>query len=480
MSAAYIWIVFPIFLSLILGLLRKKRLIASGIGLSAAIILAGLAWYFPIGEPINLSFIPGINEFQINDTLFILGRKFLIENNFRPILILIYFGLAFWFGGALTTDADPFFIPIGLLIGALLTSVIAVEPFLYAALLIEITALISVIILTPPGSSKYRGTLRFIIFQTMGMILILISGWFLSSVEAYLGDINLTLRVTALVGLGFALLIAIFPFHSWMPILGEENPPYAAAFIFFIIPQATTLYLLSFVTRFTWVSTTPAIFIALRFMGLAMILVGGIWAALQNNLGRILAFAAITEIGFALLSLSILDPNFSETSNAITYNDSMLTIFFAQFLPKLISMAVWALGLGLIKSHTTDLEFHSNQGILFNMPFASISVILATFSIAGIPLLAEFPVRSALWSTVIQQSTFVGISIIIGLGGLLIAGFRTLALTINKANDSNTKFVETKSQIALMITGWILLFSLGIYPQLFNPFLKSITSIFIS
>jgi hypothetical protein len=78
---------------------------------------------------------------------------------------------------------------------------IAVEPFLYAALFIEMAILLAIPMLSsiyhPPG----KGIVRFLIYQTLAMPFILLAGWLLAGVEASPGDLGLTVQSAAMLGM---------------------------------------------------------------------------------------------------------------------------------------------------------------------------------------------------------------------------------------------------------------------------------------
>ena len=71
-----------------------------------------------------------------------------------------------------------------------------------------------------------RGVVRFLIYQTLAMPFILLAGWLLAGVEASPGDLALTAQSAAMLGMGFAFLLAIFPLYNWVPLLIEETSPY--------------------------------------------------------------------------------------------------------------------------------------------------------------------------------------------------------------------------------------------------------------
>ena len=182
---------------------------------------------------------------------------------------------------------------------------IAVEPFLYAALFIEMAVLLSIPMLTsihkPPG----KGVVRFLIYQTLAMPFILLAGWLLAGVEASPGDLALAAQSASMLGLGFAFLLAIFPLYNWIPMLAEEASPFAIGFLLWILPTTTLFFGMGFLDRYSWLRSSPQLAVALQSAGLLMVVTGGIWAAFQRHLGRIMAYGSVVETGLSLIALSL-------------------------------------------------------------------------------------------------------------------------------------------------------------------------------
>jgi formate hydrogenlyase subunit 3/multisubunit Na+/H+ antiporter MnhD subunit len=407
-----VWIVFPGLIAVLLFFLGRWQQVVTFVGAGMALLLAWAAWQLPIGEALEF----GAFDLKIAETWVVLGRNFTLNEAQRPLLAMLYLSTAIWLVGAILARPGNLFVPIALGMVVLLTAALAVEPFLYAALLIEITALLSVPLLAPLGKPTGRGVIRFISFQSLGMPFILFTGWMLAGVEASPGDLALVVRAAILMGLGFAFLLAVFPFHSWIPMLAEESHPYIAAFLFLMLPSVVSLLGLGFLDRYAWLRDSLIVYDLLRSIGLVMVLVGGLSAAFQQHLGRMLGYTAMMEIGLSLLAVSL--------GKGLGIEN-----FFALLLPKGAAFFVWAVALSEIVSITnSDLRFPAVIGLGLRYPLLAGSLVLANFSLAGLPLLAGFPVRLALWEGLSAQYPTVAIGALVGSIGLLVGGLRTVAV----------------------------------------------------
>ncbi len=472
MSAPLIWIFLPGLVGGILFLVRRWERVVVLTGVIAALLLAVFAWQLPIGEVIETV---GIPSFTVRESVNVLGRAFLLTNTDRPILILIYLGSALWFGGAKIAAVNRMFTPIGLAISGLLTASLAVEPFLYAALLIELAVLVSVPLLSPPGERIGRGVLRYLTFLTLGMPFILFTGWLFVGVEASPGDPTAIVRAIVPLLLGFAFLIGIFPFHTWIPMIAEESHPYAAAFIFFILPGIISIFGLSFLERYPWLQSTPLMSLSLRILGLLMVFTGGIWAAFQLNLGRMMGYAVMVDIGLSLLAISLGAGRPTGQIPAIG-SETLHTsgLFFALFPARAIGLTVWALALSTLRNHSSGQNFRSVQGLARKLPIASAALILAHFSFAGLPLLAGFPVQFALWSSLATQSLPTALAGLVGITGLMAGAIRSLAVLSMGTDEDHWEVNEGRWRVVFLSLGILIILLLGLLPQTYLPLLSMI------
>ncbi|HJR80240.1 MAG TPA: proton-conducting transporter membrane subunit [Anaerolineales bacterium] len=460
MNAPTIWIIAPLTFGVLLLFITNQRLL-SILGGSFAVGLALIAQLIPIEQAVRI----GTFSFRIDSSLTILGRVLLIPPAEGPLLALIYGAAALWFFAAEASNTAPRIVPLGLMITGLMIASIAVEPFLFAALFIEMAILAAVPLLTslytPPG----RGVVRFLIYQTLAMPFILLAGWLLAGVEASPGDLALAAQSAAMLGMGFAFLLAIFPLYNWVPLLMEETSPFTVGFLLWILPTITIIFGAGFIDRYSWLRSSPQLIIALRSAGLLMVVTGGLWAAFQRHLGRIMAYGAIAETGFSMLALS-LDSTFG------------IPILFLFIPARALGLAVWSLSLTVIKANAESIGFSGVQGMLRITPLASTGMVIAALSTSAFPLLAGFPARLALWENLARVSLSSALWMGIGIVGLLTGVFRSLAV-ISMAEEYTTwQLRESPTQVIMLGAGMIGLFLFGLFPQAVQYFLSDLPAMF--
>lgn len=460
MNAPTLWILFPIGLGILLLFINNQRFL-SIVGGLLAVALALTAQFVPLEEALLL----GSFSLRIDSSLSVLGRSLTILPSEGSLLALIYGAAALWFFGADAARTATRVVPLGLMIIGLMVASIAVEPFLYAALFIEMAILLAIPMLTsiyrPPG----RGIVRFLIYQTLAMPFILLSGWLLAGVESSPGDVGLTAQSGAMLGLGFAFLLAIFPLYSWIPLLLEENSPYIVGFLLWILPTVTIIFGAGFLDRYSWLRSAPEVNLALRSVGLLMVVSGGAFAAFQRHLGRIMAYGSIAETGFSLLALS-LDLRLG------------VPILFLLIPARALGLAVWSLSLTIIKANTETMRFGAARGILRATPLAGAGMIAATLSTGAFPLLAGFPARLALWEGLSGDSLSAALWMAVGIVGLLTSAFRSLAVISMADEYTGWAPRETPTQMTMLGLGMLGLFLLGLFPQSVQLFLADLPLMF--
>ncbi len=460
MSSPLIWIVVPGVFSVIALLLRNQRYLAI-MGGGLALLLTVLAIMLPIDQAVQI----GNLTFKINTSFLVLGRRLVITPNDASLLVVFYGLFAMWLFGSHPTRTANRLVPLGFAISALTVASLAVEPFLFAAILIELAVLLAIPLFSEPGRPPGPGLMRFLVYQTLGMPFILFAGWLLAGVEASPGDLGLATQSATILGLGFAFLLAIFPLFTWMPMLAEEVSPYILGFMFWILPTVAIIFGLGFLDRYAWIRTSEQLSPILRAVGLLMVVTGGLFSAFQRHLGRLMAYAVIAETGFSLLALSL------------PASDSIQLVFLF-LVPRSLGLLVWSLSLQGLYENSESLHFNSVQGISRVFPITTLGLLLAYFSIAGFPLLASFPIRLVLWDELASQSLGDAFWFLIGTMGLLAGATRSLGVLVKPAEGSGWDFRDPWGRALLIGMGVIGLFLLGFFPQIPAPFLGNLPAMF--
>jgi len=460
MSAPILWIGLPLVVGVLILFFLQERF-SAWIGGGVAALLAFIALIVPIDTALLLGSI----SLKISPSIQFFGRSFELNTADGPLLAMIYGLAALWFFGTEASGTANRFVSIGLMIVALLTASIAVEPFLYAAPLLEIAAMLVIPLLVPLDQKPGRGVVRFLIYQTLAMPFILFSGWMLAGVEASPGDLGTTTQAGAMLSMGFAFLFAIFPLYNWIPTLMDESSPYATGFLLWALPTFTVIFALGFLDRYTWLHNTPQLAGAIVAAGVIMVASGGTFAALNRHLGRILAYAAVAETGLMLLAMGL------QTSNFVD-------IIFLTLIPRGLELTVWTLALSIIKREMPSLRFSDIQGLGRRYPVALAAILLSHLSMIGFPLLAGFPSRLALWQNLAGENMLTTLWTFIGLAGLLAASIRSLAVLAMTDQDAGWEMNETWTQRIMLGVGMVGFFVLGIFPQILQPFLSSLPALF--
>lgn len=458
MSAPLIWIVIPGLVSIILYVLVRWQRLVTWLGVVVGLGLSLIAWKIPINKQMTI----GPWSLKVIDTLMIFGRRFILTDQDRPILVIIYMLVVIWWLGSLSAKPGRLFTPLGLGIVSLMVASLAVEPVLYAALFIEMAILLCIPIICPPGKKPDRGILRFLSYQTLGVPFILFAGWGLSILEQKPNSFLLSGQVMILLAIGFCFLLAVFPFHTWIPMLVEEAHPYAAGFILFIIPGIVSLFGLSLLNKYIWLRNSETVFGILRSAGILMVIIGGLWVIFQSNLGRIMGYAVIIDLGLSILSVGTSQDIYLSNPTTTPY----LSIFFGLLISRGIILSTWALALSIIYTKKNSLDFREIHGLIRQLPVTGACLILAQFALAGYPLLAGFTARMKLWIQIAQTSASFSFLAIIGCVGLLLSGLRVLSVLVSGDELHAWRIDENNIATTFLIISILLLFVLGLFLKL--------------
>jgi formate hydrogenlyase subunit 3/multisubunit Na+/H+ antiporter MnhD subunit len=371
---------------------------------------------------------------------------------------------AFWIFGSRISGTNSFFVPNVLTIITLFVAALSVQPFLYAALIIEIAVLISIPIFFQRGQPVKQGIIRFLVFQTLAVPFILFSGWGFDSAPSSVDSQATYFQAGVLLAIGLGLWLAIFPFHTWVPLLARDGHPYSAGFIFSMIPTTILIFFLDFFNTFTWLREQSLLITISQILGIVMIVLGGIFAAFQRELTRLIGYAVMVEIGFSLLALSL---------NQVIGWQSYILIM----IPRIIGIAICTLAISIWKNKELNMDIDSFQGEFYKSTYTMVGFLVGWFTFSGLPLLPGFPTKLPILIGLSQISISSIIFVSIGLFGLFVAGFRFLAIIFSTSYNQYEIESESLLQKIFFSFGVVVLLAMGIFPSLvLNPFLEILSA----
>jgi NADH-quinone oxidoreductase subunit M len=244
--------------------------------------------------------------------------------------------------------------------------------------------------------------------------------------------------------------------------VSKKSQSTVISFLLFMIPTTILMFSLNFFNRYAFLRTSENLFEILRLFGVAMIIIGGILTAIQNDLKRAFGFTVLSETGFSLLSISL------ASSGGFSW---MLALLPARALGFLL----WSYTMGLTENHAASTEFSKLRGHAHFYPFLSLGLILAQLSIGGLPLLASFPIKGFLLADTFNESPALGGWSLVGNLGIFIFSLRLIIVFVMPKDQSvPIKWHRTEKGYEFIPTLVIILILIliGLFP---NTFLTGIT-----
>ncbi|MGE0772590.1 MAG: NADH-quinone oxidoreductase subunit N [Cyclobacteriaceae bacterium] len=249
---------------------------------------------------------------------------------------------------------------------------------------------------------------------------------------------------------GLAFKISIVPFHLWTADVYEGSPTNVTSYLSVVSKGAAVFVMvLLFFTLFRsmqdlWqqVIYATAIF---------TMTIGNLFAIRQQNLKRFLAFSSIAQAGFILLGIV------GGTSLG------MATVLYFVLVYVFSNLAAFGVVIAIERA-SGKLNINDYNGLYHTNPRLSLAMMLALFSLAGIPPLAGFFGKFFLFSAVAESGLYV--LLIVAVANAVISLYYYLlvvkAMMINKGespiayfqSDYATRVALSACVAGIVITGF--------------------------
>ena len=270
-------------------------------------------------------------------------------------------------------------------------------------------------------------------------------------------DINSVDYIAIIFGIIFITASLCFkfgaaPFHMWVPDIYQgslisttillSTLPKIAVFIVFL-----KLYFIPFILlREVWSDI-------LIFVGMLSIVIGSLFALTQENIKRLLAYSAISNIGFIILSLGLISIDGIHASLYYTVVYSLTALASFGIITHITSNSN-----GIEK--ITDLA-----GLSKTHPYFAFLILITMLSSAGIPPLIGFHAKLMVIKALISSS-YIILSIIVVIM-TVVSAYYYLKVIKTIYFDNREDLISTYSNSDIVLSINVLsLIALGIFPYL--------------
>jgi len=219
--------------------------------------------------------------------------------------------------------------------------------------------------------------------------------------------------------LGFGTKAGLVPLHSWLPRAHPVAPAPLSALMSGVMIKFALYGLIR--VEFEWLGAKPLwLGIALLTVGVVSALGGVLWAIVQHDLKRLLAFHSIENVGIIALGLG------ASLIFAQQGVRDWAQIAFAAALLHIVNHAVFKsllfLGAGAFERAVGSLDLDRLGGLLRRMPWTGGAFLIGAMSIAGLPPLngfaSEWLTLQALLHAALTPPVGVALAAAIALAGL--------------------------------------------------------------
>jgi len=248
----------------------------------------------------------------------------------------------------------------------------------------EIMALASTVVIWANGGERAaRASLRYIIMHLFGGVVLMagIAGHVAATGSVAFGPLALDRVAHWLILAGFLLNAGAPPLSAWIPDAYPEASPSGTVFLSAFTTKTAVFVL--------WVAFPGAT--VLVGLGLYMIFYGIIYALLENDMRRILAYSIVNQVGFMVAGIGI--------GTEMALNGAAAHAFTHIIYKALLLMSAGAV------LHMTGRRKCSELGGLFqSMPLTTVCGIIGALAISAFPLTSGFISKSMISQAAADQA----------------------------------------------------------------------------
>jgi hydrogenase-4 component F len=291
------------------------------------------------------------------------------------------------------TDVVSQFARLSLLFMGAANFVVLSNHLLAGWIALEVTTLAAAPLIVRRGiASSRRASWRYFLFSSVGLAIALIglaclarglelSGhrptFFLDELRTFSGSpANAWQRIgLALVVLGYGTKLGLAPMYSWLPETYDEAPPSVTALLAAVQFNCALVCLIR-VLQLYRAADRDLVAGELLVIGLLSMAVSTVSIIATTNYKRLLAYASINHAGVIAIGLAI--------GKTATYG-VLLYVVSNAFIKAILFLTA-----GKIKAHYGTKDTREVRGLIKDLPYSGMFLMVGTFALLGLPPFGSF------------------------------------------------------------------------------------------
>ncbi len=258
--------------------------------------------------------------------------------------------------------------------------------------------------------NSYKSALKFFVFTHAGAVFVLLGigaiYWVTGSTDMFVAQGGLVTAAATMPDIakwilialtaGFAVKMAVFPVHWWLPDAHSEAPAPMSALLSGVIISAGAYAIL----RLSFGMVFPSVGITfgtdflhvLSIFGIITAFFGSLLSLVANDIKRVIAYSSIAHMGYVMFGLSLFPIGLATGNVVLLASGPAIAIVgtVLHLVTHAASKGLFFLTAGGVMHQTEKRDIREMGGLAGKMPFSAVSGAIAALSIAGTPPLACF------------------------------------------------------------------------------------------
>ena len=257
--------------------------------------------------------------------------------------------------------------------------------------------------------NSYKSALKFFVFTHAGAVFVLLGigavyyatggstdMFTAQSLLATAANSEIAKWILVALTAGFAVKMAVFPIHWWLPDAHSEAPAPMSALLSGVIISAGAYAIL----RMSFGMVFPAVGIefgtnflyVLSIFGVVTAFFGSLLSLVANDIKRVIAYSSIAHMGYIMFGLSLFPVALASGNIVLLTSATSIAIVgtVLHIVTHAASKGLFFLTAGGVMHQTEERDIRKMGGLASKMPFSTVSGMIAALSIAGAPPLACF------------------------------------------------------------------------------------------